>query len=313
MRVVFLGNAEWSVPSLESLAASSHEIALVITRVPRPAGRKRKLSATAVAVAAHRLGLPLLETESAKSGPAFDALAGASPDALAVVAYGEILPAAVLGLARVASVNLHFSLLPKLRGAAPVQRAILEGLDTTGLTTIRMDEGMDTGPVLLQASEPISVDDDAGSLGSRLAVIGGRLLVETLDGIQEGTIEERPQDESAATFAPKLKPQDRRIVWERSASEVLRQIRAMAPEPGAETSLRGRTLKVYRASDASDAVASEGDGDPGEIVVASAETLAVATAHLPVVLEEVQPEGRRRMSGAEFARGYRPRLGERLG
>ncbi len=254
-----------------------------------------------------------METESAKSGPAFDALAGASPDALAVVAYGEILPAAVLGLARVASVNLHFSLLPKLRGAAPVQRAILEGLDTTGLTTIRMDEGMDTGPILLQASEPISVDDDAGSLGSRLAVIGGRLLVETLDGIEKGTIEQRPQDEAAATFAPKLKPQDRRIAWERNASDVLRQIRAMAPEPGAETSLRGRTLKVHRASVASDAIAFEGDGDPGEIVVASAETLAVATAHLPIVLEEVQPEGRTRMSGAEFARGYRPRLGERLG
>ena len=313
MRVVFLGNAEWSVPSLESLAASLHEIALVITRVPRPAGRKRQLSATAVAVAAHRLGLPLLETESARSGPAFDALAEASPDALAVVAYGEILPADVLALSRVASLNLHFSLLPKLRGAAPVQRAILEGLDTTGLSTIRMDEGMDTGPILLQASEPISVDDDAGSLGSRLAVIGGRLLVETLDGIEQGTIEERPQDESAATFAPKLKPQDRRIAWERNASDVLRQIRAMAPEPGAETSLRGRTLKVHRASVARDAIASEGDGDPGEIVVASTETVAVATAHVPVVLEEVQPEGRRRMSGAEFVRGYRPRLGERLG
>src|SRR5712691_6090087 len=194
MRVAFLGNAVWSVPALEALAASSHAVVLVETRVPRPAGRGKRLVPTPVAEAAGRLGLPPLEVETVKSGPGFGALARAAPDVLAVVAYGDILPPAVLNLPTVAPVNVHFSLLPELRGAAPVQRAIMEGLEVTGVTTIRMDEGMDTGPILLQAPESIRPEDDAGSLGDRLAQLGGRLLVETLDGLAAGTIQEVEQD-----------------------------------------------------------------------------------------------------------------------
>ena len=314
MRAAFLGNAAWSVPSLETLADSSHRVELVVTRVPRPAGRGSRLTPTPVAEAARGLGLPLAEVETVKSGPGFKALDEAEPDVLVVVAYGEILPSAVLDIPKVAPVNVHFSLLPELRGAAPVQRALMEGMAATGVTTIWMDAGMDTGPILLQAEEAILPDDDAGSLGARLAAIGARLLVDTLDRLEAGTIKERIQDEALATYAPKLTADDRRLRWERDAPVVLRQIRALSPEPGAETTFRGRRLKVYRASGPADGRApAVGLGRPGEILRAGRDGLVVGAGGAPILLEEVQPEGRRRMSGAEFARGYRPEPGELLG
>jgi methionyl-tRNA formyltransferase len=313
VRVVFLGNASWSVPSLEAVAGSPHELVLVITRSPRPAGRGNRLTPTAVAESARRLGLPLQEVETVKSGEGFDALARAAPDVLAVVAYGEIVPKTVLDVPAVAPVNVHFSLLPALRGAAPVQRAILEGLSTTGVTTIRMDEGMDTGPILLQGEEKIWPQDDAGSLSARLARLGGRLLVETMDRMEAGSLLERPQDEAKATYAPKLGPEDRVIDWSLNEALVLRRILAMSPDPGAETRFRGRLLKVYKADAADSQVASMQQGEPGEIFLATEQALAVETGYWPVVLEEVQPEGKRRMSAAEFVRGHRPEVGERLG
>src|SRR5438105_539271 len=246
MRVVFLGNAPWSLPSLEAVAGSSHEVALVLTRVPRPAGRGKRLTPTPVADSARRIELPRLEVETVRSGAGFDTVGQAAPDVLAVVAYGESLPQPVLDVPRVAPVNVHFSLLPKLRGAAPVQRAILEGLESTGVTTIRMDAGMDTGPILLQAPDPIQLEDDAGGLGDRLAALGGRTLVETLDGLAAGTIAERSQDDSQATTAPKLTTVDEQIRWDRRGIDIERQVRALAPDPGAMTIYGGRTLKVFK-------------------------------------------------------------------
>jgi methionyl-tRNA formyltransferase len=319
VRVVFLGNAQWSVASLQSLANSSHGLALVVTRAPRPGGRGNRPIPTPVAEAALRAGLPLEEVESVKSGAGFDAIAQAEPDVLAVVAYGEILPAAVLGLPSVAPVNVHFSLLPVLRGAAPVQRAILSGLDSTGVTTIRMDEGMDTGPILLQAEEPIRPEDDAGSLGDRLAVVGGRLLVETLDGLASGSMRERAQDDGAATYAPKIKPDDRVIDWARPAEEIVRLVRAMAPEPGATTKFRGMGLKVLRASvgELPNDVPYADEFPPGSVVDAigrgPAEGLHVRTLDGAVVLREVALEGRKRMGGGDLIRGYRPLVSETLG
>ncbi len=312
MRVTFLGNAPSSVPSLEAVAASRHEIALVATRVPRPAGRGSELMRTPVAEAAERLGLPLIETETVKSGDGFAALKASSPDVLAVVAYGEILPREVLETPAVAAVNVHFSLLPKFRGAGPVQRAIIEGEPVTGVTTIRMDEGMDTGPILLQAEEAIRDDDDAGTLGARLAALGGRLLVETLDGLESGAIVERPQDDASTTYAPKVKAEDRVIDWDLPAERIARLVRAMAPEPGAQTTLRGRILKVFRAS-AGSAPPDQEPVTPGAIVAASNDGLAVATGGGVLRLVEVAPEGRKRMSGADFVRGYHPKVGELLG
>ena len=317
MRVVFLGNAHWSVPSLEALAGSGHEVTVVLTRAPRPGGRGNRPIPTPVAAAARRLGLPLREVETVKAGAGFEALREARPDVLAVVAYGEILPRAVLELPRVAPVNLHFSLLPKLRGAAPVQRAILEGLDVTGVTTIRMDEGMDTGPILVQAEDSIRPEDDAGSLGERLAQLGGRLLIETLDGLAAGTIEEREQDDAAATYAPKPKPGDRVIDWSRPAEEIVRLVRAMAPQPGATTTFRGKGLKVLRVSRAVQVwvapVVDVRSWPPGQLLVTEDGGLGTVTGEGWLTLEAVQPEGRRRMSGADFVRGYHPQPGERLG
>jgi methionyl-tRNA formyltransferase len=324
MRVVFLGNSPLSVPSLEAIASSGHVVSRVVTRVPRPAGRGSTPRATAVAESARRLGLPLAEVETVRGGSGFDTVAEQPCDVLAVVAYGEILPATVLDLPAVGPVNVHFSLLPALRGAAPVQRAILEGLAVTGVTTIRMDEGMDTGPILLQKEEAIRPDDDAGTLGGRLAEVGGGLLVQTIDRLEAGAVAPRAQDHDRATYAPKLRPEDRIIDWTRPASAVVRQVRAMAPAPGATTMFRGRFLKVLRSLEASGESAhrdaeperaerSDAQILPGRVLVAGKRGLTVAAGEGALWLIEVAPEGRGRMSGPDFVRGYRPHAGEILG
>ena len=316
MRVAFLGNAAWSVPSLEALAASSHPVELVLTRAPKPGGRGNRPLRTPVAEAAERLRLPLAEVETVKRGPGLDRVRRARPDVLAVVAYGEILPEEVLDLPARMPVNVHFSLLPELRGAAPVQRALLEGLVATGVTTIRMDVGMDTGPILLQQVEAIDPLDDAGSLGGRLAAVGGRLLVDTLDRMQADRLAQTEQDPAVATFAPKLRPQERRIDWSEDVEHVVNRVRALAPVPAAATTFRGRGLKIYRAAAGPSHPPDVGGSriPPGTILDAGGpEGLRVSAGEGSVGLVEVQPEGRRRMSAAEFARGYRPERGERLG
>jgi methionyl-tRNA formyltransferase len=313
LRVAFLGNAPWSVPSLDALAASEHQVVLVATRDARPAGRGHQPRRTPVAVAGERLGLPLAEVPTVKRADGFDALRSSSPDVLAVVAYGEILPPDVLEVAALIPVNVHFSLLPRWRGAAPVQRAILAGDTSTGVTTIRMTQGLDEGPILLRVRTEVGPEEDAGSLGSRLAEMGARALVETLEGLASGTLEEHPQGDAGATYAPRLGAEDRRIEWSQEASGIVRRVRALSPEPGAVTSFRGRNLKVLRA------VVSDGDGD-GEGGVGSMEgqvgggagALVVRAGDGWVELVEVAPEGRRRMSGTEFVRGQRPRAAEVL-
>lgn len=303
--MVFLGNDPWSVPSLLAVASSTHDLALVATRVPRPAGRGGQLRPTAVAKIARAKGLPLAEVETVKEGPGFDTLRRAEPDVLVVVAYGEILPPEVLALPRVAPVNVHFSLLPALRGANPVARAIDEGRTATGVTTMRMDAGLDTGPIILQDEVAIDADDDAGTLGDRLARVGGDLLVRTLDGLERGEIEERPQDDARATSASRFAPEEEWIDWAGDAEAVWRRIRALAPDPGARALFRGRTLKVLAAEPA------PGDGEPG--VILATEKPVVATGNGAIALQEVVPEGRRRMPAADWARGARLRVGEVVG
>ncbi|MGH2661742.1 MAG: methionyl-tRNA formyltransferase [Actinomycetota bacterium] len=309
MRVVFLGNDLWSVPSLEAVAGSTHDVALVITRDPRPAGRGGAPRATAVATAAREAGLPLLEIATVKQGAGLEAVRQAAPDVLVVVAYGEILPGDVLDVPTVAPVNVHFSLLPALRGADPVRRAILEGYATTGVTTIRMDEGMDTGPVLLQVPEAVRDEDDAGSLGARLASLGGRVLVETLNRLAEGNLEEQPQDHHQATMAPKLRPEEEWIVWSEDAEAVRRRVRALAPDPGARTTFRGRGLKILRVVPGEPGLS----GTAGTVVEVSKHRLVVAAGSGSVALETVVPEGRPPMAGEDWARGQRPEVGEPFG
>jgi methionyl-tRNA formyltransferase len=306
MRVAFLGNDPWSVPSLASLArASDVEIVIVATRVPRPAGRGSRLTPTRVADAARELGLPLVETETVRDGAGFEAVRASKPDVLVVVAYGELLPASVLELAR--PLNVHFSLLPRWRGAAPVPHAILAGDATTGVTVMEMDAGLDTGPILAQGEEPILPDDDAGSLGERLADHGGALLLETLANLAD--LEPSAQDERLATFAPKLTPSARNIDWGEAAPAIVRRVRAFAPEPGATTNWRDEPLKVLRA----EAVGRPPTALPGTVEAVDADGFTVAAGDGAVRPLEVAPAGRRHMGAADFARGARVRAGDRFG
>ena len=307
LRVAFLGNDRWSVPSLLALSGSDHQVVIVVTAAPRPAGRGNELRPTPTAEAAREAGLPLAEVETVKRDAGWDALATSRPDLLVVVAYGEILPHGVLDLPRVAPVNLHFSLLPALRGASPVQTALLRGLEVTGVTTIVMDAGTDTGPVIAQRAEPIHPQDDAGSLGARLATIGADLLVETADLLAAGDAEPQPQEESLATFTARIGPDDRVLRWRNAARDLVNLTRAMAPEPGASTTFRGAGLKVLRAETLA------ASGAPGTIVETSREGFVVGTGDGGFRPLELAPAGRRRMTSSDFVNGFHPVVGERVG
>jgi methionyl-tRNA formyltransferase len=311
--VAFLGNDPWSVPTLRALDdAGDVEVGLVVTNRPKPAGRGSNLTPTPVADEARARGLPLLEVDGVRSGRGFDALAELDPDALVVVAYGEILSAELIDTPRFGSLNMHFSVLPRWRGAAPVQRAILEGDERTGVTVMLMDAGMDTGPILATVEVQIEDGEDAGTLGGRLAELGAPLLVDTLRDLAAGAIEPHPQDQAAATHAPKPTARERVIDWGDPAAAIVRRVRAFAPHPGATTTFRGEPLKVLRvearpiprtsAPDRGRLGVRDDDGTPWVDVVSHA-----------VGLLEVAPAGRKRMSGAEWARGARIQPGERLG
>jgi methionyl-tRNA formyltransferase len=310
LRLAFVGNDAWSVPSLRAVAATAHELSVVITRVPRPAGRGSRLRPTAVADAAREDALPLVEIETVRSGAGFDAIRSSDPDLLVVVAYGEILPPPVLDVPARGCVNVHFSLLPALRGAAPVRHALLNGDEVTGVTTMLMDEGLDTGPVLLQQRESIRPDDDSASLGERLAELGARLLVETIDGLAAASIDPRPQDDTRATWAPVLTAADRLIDWSVPARDVVDRIRALAPRPATTTRFRARPLKLFRARAA--ATNRPDPADPGTVVETTSEGPLVAAGEGEVLLLDLAPAGRKRMSGGDFARGYHPEPGELL-
>jgi methionyl-tRNA formyltransferase len=265
------------------------------------------LRATAVADAARDLELPLREIDTVRDDSVIRSIVAAEPDVLVVVAYGEIVPPDVLSAPSVAPVNVHFSLLPRHRGADPVRAAILAGDDRTGVTTMWMDEGLDTGDLLLQATAAIGPEEDAGALGDRLAELGGELLVRTLDGLARGELRRTAQDEAAATYAPKIGIKSRTIPWTEPADAIARRVRALAPEPSATTRFRDKGLKVHRA------LAAPGDGQPGAIAAVDPEGLDVGTGDGLLRLLEVGPEGRRRMSAAEFVRGARAQPGERMG
>jgi methionyl-tRNA formyltransferase len=313
MRVAFLGNDPWSVAPLRALAdAPDIEVELVVTNPPRPAGRGSQLTPTAVADAARALDLPLLEVNRVRDAEGFEALDLLEPDAIVVVAYGEILTPDVLDIPRLGAVNVHFSLLPRWRGAAPVQRAILEGDEVTGVTVMLMDEGMDTGPVLSTVEAAIEPEEDAGSLGARLAELGSPLLVETLRGLDEGTVAPSSQDLTAATYAPKILPEERTIHWDEPADNIVRRIRSLAPDPGAVTTFREGRLKVLLAHAVDERERTVDPSVPGVLERWDRDPLVRAWPGL-VELLEVAPAGRKRMSGEDWARGAKIQPGERLG
>lgn len=306
MRVVFMGTPEAAVPSLEAVAGS-HDVVAVYTQPDRPRGRGRTPRASPVKQTAGRLGLEVVEPGSLKRPEEQERLRRYEPDVVTVVAFGQILPPPVLSMPRLGCVNVHFSLLPRWRGAAPVARALMEGDTETGVTTMSMDEGLDTGPILLTTGEPIAPGDTSGTLTERLARRGASLLVQTLDGLEDDSLRPVPQPEEGVTYAHKIDPGEGDLDFDRPAGRLADLVRGLSPRPGAYTTFRGQRLKVLRAE-----AEPDGGGTPGTLVLSGGVPAAV-TADGRLRLLEVQPAGKRPMPGDAFANGYRPEPGERLG
>jgi methionyl-tRNA formyltransferase len=309
MKLVFCGTPEFAVPTLEAVVAAGHEVALVVTQPDRAAGRGMELQAPPVKSTALALGLDVMQPEKIKNNAEFRArLEAIRPDAILVVAYGRIIPEWMLELPRFGNINLHGSLLPKYRGAAPIQWAVASGELVTGVTTMRLDSGLDTGDMLLAQVVPIGQEETAADVYECLAPVGAKLMVKTLHELEQGTIFPQSQDHSMATLAPILKREDGWIDFSRTAQQIYDRWRGFQPWPGAHTSLRGKKLIVQRMH-----VAGVGDCEPG-VVEVRGDSLAVGCAGQHVLtLDEVQMEGKRRMSAAEFLRGYQLKSGERLG
>ena len=309
-KLVFCGTPEFAVPTLNALVAAGHKIELVVSQPDRPSGRGGEISVPAVKRRALELGLTVAQPEKIKENREFRAqLEALKPEAIIVVAYGRIIPKWMLELAPLGNINLHASLLPKYRGAAPIQWAIARGGSVTGVTTMRLNEGLDTGPVLLHREVEILSEDTAVTLSPRLALVGADLIIETLRGLETGALQPRQQDNSGATLAPILKKEDGRMDFSRPAAELLNRLRGFQPWPGAFTTFRGKQLQVIAAALNSEA----GVLTPATLTVRERRLLVGCGKGTALELLEVQPEGKRRMSVAEFINGYKPKDGERLG
>jgi methionyl-tRNA formyltransferase len=296
MRVVFAGTPEVALPALDAIAASSHDLVGVVTRPDAPAGRGRKLTASPVAQRAERLGVPVLKPGRPRDPEFLDDLRALAPECCPVVAYGALLPQSALDIPDHGWVNLHFSVLPAWRGAAPVQHAIRAGDEVSGATTFRIVKELDAGPTYGVMTESIRPDDTAGDLLTRLAEGGAGLLVATLDGIAEGSLEAREQPADGVSFAPKVQVDDARVDWADPTAAIDRQIRACTPFPGAWTTYDGERVKVGPVTPV------EADLAPGSLEVTKSAVL-VGTADAAVRLGEVKPHGRRQMAAADWARG----------
>jgi methionyl-tRNA formyltransferase len=309
MRLVFCGTPEFAVPTLEAVIAAGHEVALVVTQPDRAAGRGMEVQVPPVKKTALARGLDVVQPEKIKNNAEFRArLEGIRPDAILVVAYGRIIPQWMLELPRFGNINLHGSLLPKYRGAAPIQWAVANGETVTGVTTMRLDAGLDTGDMLLAQVVPIAQEETAVDVYGCLAPVGAELMVKTLSELECGAIFPQPQDHSLATLAPILKREDGWIDFSRDAQQIYDRWRGFQPWPGAHTVLRGKKLIVQKMH-----VASEGDCEAG-VVTVDGDVLHVGCGRGSLLrLDEVQMEGKRRMSAAEFLRGNQVRSGERLG
>jgi len=312
MILVFCGTPQFAVPTLERLVEAGHSVPLVVTQPDRPRGRGMELAVSPVKDAAIRLGIVVTQPATIKNNAEFrDQLAAIRPDAIIVVGYGRIIPQWMIGLPRLGNLNLHASLLPKYRGAAPIQWAIANGESVTGVTTMRIDAGLDTGDILMQCEIPIGPEDTAETLAPRLAAMGADLMVETLRGLDTGNVRPVPQDHSQATLAPILKKEDGRIEFTRGAEDLFNRLRGFQPWPGAFTIFRNKTLQLHRARPVQPAFKLAS----GEIAVEGARLFIGCGQNTDIVLEliEIQLEGKRRMTAQEFINGYRPKSGDHLG
>jgi methionyl-tRNA formyltransferase len=304
MRLVFAGTPQTAVPSLDALLGSRHSVTAVLTRPEAPAGRGRRVSSSAVAERARQAGIEVLAPRR-PSEPAFLArLREIAPDCCPVTAYGALIPDAALRIPRYGWVNLHFSVLPAWRGAAPVQHAIMHGDEIAGATTFRLVAELDAGPVFGVLTEPVGAEDTAGDLLGRLAVSGADLLVATLDGIESGELQARPQPHDGVSYAPKLDRADARVNWKLPAQAIDRLIRGCTPAPGAWTTLDEAALKLGPVGLAGAGAADPSGLSPGEVRVRDSSVYA-GTGTTPVRLGDVQPEGKRRMPAEDWARGVR--------
>jgi len=304
MRIVFIGTGEIAVPTLRALQESKHELVGIVTQPDRPAGREQKVTAPAIkvallgSVATDRASPPILQPAKIKDPQTIDAIQALRPDVIVVMAYGQILPRAALEIPRIACLNLHASLLPRWRGAAPIQAAIASGDRNTGVTVMFMNEGLDTGDILLQREVALSPNETGGSLHDRLAPVAADALLESLQVLATGNAPRTPQDNSRATLAPKLSREDGRIDWHEAAEVIERKIRAFNPWPTAFTQIGDHTLKIFSAA------IVDLRGKSGEILRRERE-LVIATKDRALSLVEVQLEGKRRMSAVEFLKGFR--------
>ena len=307
MDLVFCGTPQFAVPTLEKLVAAGFRVHLVATQPDRPSGRGMELAASPVKRAAEQLQLPITQPDKIKNNTEFRAeLETIRPDAIIVVGYGRIIPQWMIDLPRYGNINLHASLLPKYRGAAPIQWAIASGESVTGVTTMRIDAGLDTGDILQQAEERIRPEDTAPNLAPRLAQTGAELMITTLAGLANGSITARPQDNTYATLAPILTKEDGLLDFARTAKEAWYRLRGFQPWPGAYTRFRGKSLQIHAAVPANDGVARARFTVSGERLL-----LGFATGALEV--GELQVEGKKRMSAKDFVNGYRPRVDEVVG
>jgi methionyl-tRNA formyltransferase len=301
LRVLYAGTPEFALPALDALVAAGHTPVAVLTQPDRPAGRGLRAEPGPVKRRALALGLPVLQPATLRDEAAQAELAALSPDVLVVVAYGLILPAAVLALPRLGCVNVHASLLPRWRGAAPIQRAILAGDEVTGVSIMRMEEGLDTGPVYATRSTRIGPEETAGELHDRLAALGAEALVDALPGIADGSLRAEPQDAARATYAARIEKTEARIDWLQPAAAIARRVRAFNPWPVADTCYGDARLRIWRASARPDGA---GGAEPGTVVAAGPDGIDVATGDGILRVVSLQMPGRRVVSAGDFANAH---------
>lgn len=310
MDLVFCGTPTFAVPTLERLVSAGFRVKLVVTQPDRASGRGLPLAASPVKRGALEFGLPIVQPDKIRDNAEFrSSLEQIAPEAIIVVGYGRIIPQWMIDLPRLGNLNLHGSLLPKYRGAAPIQWAIAKGEAVTGVTTMRIDAGLDTGDILLQAEEEIRPDDTALTLGPRLAHTGSELMILTLAGLAQGTIQPQPQDDSKATLAPILKKEDGLVDFSRTATEAWNRLRGFQPWPGAFTSFRGKTLQLHSATPAVEV----GVVNTGFFAISEGRLILGFAHDTALEVSELQLEGKKRMQAADFINGYRPRSDEPLG
>jgi methionyl-tRNA formyltransferase len=308
MRVLFWGTPAFALPALRALSEEGHQVVGVVTQPDRPAGRGRGIGTSPVKEVALAEGIPVFQPERARGEGFLEEIRRLEPELSVVVAYGQILPSEVLELPPRGSVNIHASLLPELRGAAPIQWAVIRGFDVTGVSIMRMEAGLDSGPVLYQVEELVRPDESASELAARLSEIGAEALIESIALLGVGLLREVPQDHNHATYAPKLDRATARLDWTRPAPEVARWIRGLDDVPGAWSLLGGRgAVKLFRPRE------EAGEGEPGMVLAADDAGVLVAAGEGAVRVGEVQPPGKRRMTAAEWVRGRGVAAGERLG